>query len=314
MKTITLEQIEIIKAFEFESSLPTSVLEKDILITEILKELTKIKSIEIFFCGGTSLSKGYQLINRMSEDIDFKFFIPTNIASKTKKKQYRSQVKKELITIFNKMDFITKNTARDENKYLLFELEYESRFPMSVSLRPEIKVELTENTLLLSSTERPIQSFISMFLGRKPSFYFPCVTIQETILEKVLSFLRRIMVREMGYQRRDFDERLIRHVYDVAIIQHQQPSLIEELPIEIFQTLVNQDAEQFKHQYPEFYESPKRELKKGLVVFSERDEFQKYYEQFLQDLVLEESIYPFKKARDDFIRIANILIETLSFN
>ena len=33
--------------------------------------------VQPVFCGGTSLSKGYGLIQRMSEDIDFKLVLPT---------------------------------------------------------------------------------------------------------------------------------------------------------------------------------------------------------------------------------------------
>ena len=60
------------------SRLPPAILEKDLLIVKILGLLEAFnwgESIAVF-CGGTSLSKGYGLIERMSEDVDFKLQLP----------------------------------------------------------------------------------------------------------------------------------------------------------------------------------------------------------------------------------------------
>ena len=58
--------------------LDSSILEKDLLVTNILDILQGFNwgKFSIVFCGGTSLSKGYGLIKRMSEDIDFKVKVP----------------------------------------------------------------------------------------------------------------------------------------------------------------------------------------------------------------------------------------------
>ena len=58
--------------------LDPSILEKDVLITQVLGLLQNFNwdEFSIVFCGGTSLSKGYRLIDRMSEDIDFKIVVP----------------------------------------------------------------------------------------------------------------------------------------------------------------------------------------------------------------------------------------------
>ena len=56
--------------------LDISILEKDALVTEVIHTLTKafeqVPDYELVFCGGTALSKGYQVLDRMSEDVDFK--------------------------------------------------------------------------------------------------------------------------------------------------------------------------------------------------------------------------------------------------
>lgn len=48
------------------------VIEKDYYVTMILRFLSE-KMSNIVFKGGTSLSKGYKIINRFSEDIDITF-------------------------------------------------------------------------------------------------------------------------------------------------------------------------------------------------------------------------------------------------
>ena len=48
--------------------------EKDWYTTQVLKSLSEVDDSRfgLVFSGGTSLSKGYGLIDRFSEDIDFK--------------------------------------------------------------------------------------------------------------------------------------------------------------------------------------------------------------------------------------------------
>lgn len=54
--------------------IPGDFVRKDYYVTKAIQALTKIEN-EFFllvFQGGTSLSKGYQVINRLSEDADLK--------------------------------------------------------------------------------------------------------------------------------------------------------------------------------------------------------------------------------------------------
>ncbi|MGH2833110.1 MAG: nucleotidyl transferase AbiEii/AbiGii toxin family protein, partial [Solirubrobacteraceae bacterium] len=53
-----------------ESDLPNAFVEKDYWITEILRVIAATLSDRVIFKGGTSLSKGWELLDRFSEDID----------------------------------------------------------------------------------------------------------------------------------------------------------------------------------------------------------------------------------------------------
>lgn len=53
-----------------ESELPETFVEKDYWITEILRTIAMTLGERAIFKGGTSLSKGWDLLDRFSEDID----------------------------------------------------------------------------------------------------------------------------------------------------------------------------------------------------------------------------------------------------
>jgi predicted nucleotidyltransferase component of viral defense system len=53
-----------------ESELPETFVEKDYWITEILRTVATTLGERAIFKGGTSLSKGWDLLDRFSEDID----------------------------------------------------------------------------------------------------------------------------------------------------------------------------------------------------------------------------------------------------
>lgn len=70
MKEIGAAQRELIldAIGEGLSSLPAGVLEKDLLMTAALRTMADFPDpANLFFCGGTCLSKAHRLVRRMSE-------------------------------------------------------------------------------------------------------------------------------------------------------------------------------------------------------------------------------------------------------
>src|SRR5271168_4720208 len=53
-----------------------AIIEKDFFVTEALRIIAAVAGDKVIFKGGTSLSKGWNLIQRFSEDIDI-FFDPS---------------------------------------------------------------------------------------------------------------------------------------------------------------------------------------------------------------------------------------------
>ena len=54
--------------------LPESVIEKDYYVTQVIQTLSSIENeyFRLVFCGGTCLAKAHKVVQRMSEDVDFK--------------------------------------------------------------------------------------------------------------------------------------------------------------------------------------------------------------------------------------------------
>src|SRR5439155_4401699 len=65
------EQAILLAAEHFrERNLRPAIIEKDYYVTEALRVIANTSGDKIIFKGGTSLSKGWNLIQRFSEDID----------------------------------------------------------------------------------------------------------------------------------------------------------------------------------------------------------------------------------------------------
>lgn len=316
MKTITAREHDLILDVRNEglTSLPPGIFEKDLLITEVLRTVVAVDSdgIQLVFCGGTCLSKAHGLIERMSEDIDFKLVLPDGL-SRSARSRLLSQFKKRLAAVLEAAGFAVpaeQIVARDENSYVSLNLHYESRFAPVASLRPEIKVELNARPPILPTAALPIASMLDALIqAPKTGLQVECIGVEETLAEKVLSFLRRTAEARAGRNRADYDDRLVRHLYDVRVIARGREGLA--LPHEHFAAMVAGDAAQFRNQYPEFEEDPVGQMRVVLeALHQEADAFERDYLRFVDELVFGEAV-TFAEARAVFIELAERLIGQL---
>ena len=310
MKTITERERQLINAVVAEglTSLPAGALEKDLVITQALRGLAEAGTLDfpLVFCGGTCLSKAHGLIQRMSEDLDFKILVPADL-SRSALDRRLSQFKKYLITHFSNAGFhipAKEVMARDGNRYFSLMLHFESAFPKVASLRTEIQVEFTERPVSLATHLLPIRSLLAV-LANLPDqvFAMTCIGVEETLTEKILSLLRRTAEFLAGRHRGDYDSRLVRHLYDVHEILREYPHIASELSAALFSELVAADARQFGNQYPEFATNPNREMAIALAALKTDSRFRAFYASFLDDLVYGEAV-DFAAAISAFERVA----------
>lgn len=317
MKTITEDQRQLIHAVVAEglSSLPAGVLEKDLLITEVLASLAELACLAfpVVFCGGTCLSKAHGLIQRMSEDLDFKVLVPQGLSRSASSRQL-SHMKQTLAGHFSGGGFYVPAggiTARDENNYFSLMLHYQSAFSKVVSLRAEIQVEFTVRPVVLATQRLPIRSMLEVSAALPTqAFELTCVGIEETMAEKTLSLLRRTAEWLAERNRADFDPRLVRHLYDVHQIVRNHPKLPSALHPGLFATLVAADAAQFANQHPESARDPATEMARALELIKAEPLFRDHYGRFLSDLVFGETV-AFDAALTAFDGVATRLLAQL---
>ena len=111
------------------------------------------------FSGGTSLLKGWDLIKRFSEDIDFKVTMPpsaTKSEGRRARKTYHRRVLPALTS--NGFDLAGDPLVGNKSQFFAADFAYPSEFTARPGLRPHIRVEMSFYETALKSIARPIQS------------------------------------------------------------------------------------------------------------------------------------------------------------
>lgn len=312
MKTISQEELDAVAEVDQLglSVLSPSILEKDLLITDVLALLAVFDWDEIqpVFCGGTSLSKGYGLIERMSEDIDFKLVLPV-IWSRSHKKKQLSSLKHRLAIRMQEAGYGLPEegvTAKNENHYFCFDMGYESRFQLASALRPELKLDFTVNTPQMETATVQIKPLIASTIPwQSEAINHQAVAVPETVVEKVVSFLRRTASWHEQQKLDPHRDPLVRHLYDVHQLLTKLPrdSAAMQLQQQLFNKTVAVDKEKFGRRDPLFGDNPGNQLEKALAQLQSSSKIEELYERYVDELVWGQKV-AFKDARSGFTKLA----------
>lgn len=299
------------------TDLAPSILEKDLLITDVLGLLADFDwgDVQPVFCGGTSLSKGHGVLERMSEDIDFKLVLPEGWSRSLARRQL-SRLREQLVADLRQAGFDLPEvgiTALNENHYLCLALGYAPQFPLAAALRAELRLDFTVHAPLLDPVRVEVQSLLmTMMPLNEQGITHMAVSMPETLVEKVVSFLRRTAGWPEQLERNPDDEQLVRHLYDVYQLQSVLPSSAKAS--QQLQPLFNQtvagDLVKFGRQQPDFGRDPGGWLQKALVQLQTSGELEELYERFVGELVWGPPA-PFSAARDCFCVVAKELLAGL---
>ena len=171
------------------------------------------------FSGGTSLSKGWGIIKRFSEDIDFKIGLPPS-TNKSQTRRRRSLYGDSVVTALRAADFELSGEVRKGNNSQFFAADfiYPSSFAAPTGLRPHIRVEMTFSWPALPTQIRPVQSLISTFQNMLAEVEgFACVDPVETAADKLSALAWRTASRDR--QRENDDPSIVRHLHDLAALE-----------------------------------------------------------------------------------------------
>ncbi|MFM6008596.1 MAG: nucleotidyl transferase AbiEii/AbiGii toxin family protein [Sphaerospermopsis kisseleviana] len=122
-----------------------SFVEKDWYAMRIIAALITVDKLgmKLVFAGGTSLSKGFGLIQRFSEDLDFKVILPILEPTRNERSKYKNEI---LDVIRNSSSDWALNEneikARDKNSQVTCSITYQQNFKQDIALRPYIKLDI----------------------------------------------------------------------------------------------------------------------------------------------------------------------------
>lgn len=320
MKQLAPDQIELIDAVIAEGAagdISPGVLEKDVHVTDALEALMRLSHdhVRLAFCGGTNLSKAHHLIERMSEDVDIKVVLDDDHGlNKTRLRAHLSELKDKVAEKLVGLGFeemADKRRALNDNRYFASHWTYASHYDHDASLRPYLSLELTVRTPRHGTVNKPIGYLVNKLAGQPtPRLHLDCVTIEETLSEKVISFLRRYSQNRAGEMRQSWDKALVRHIYDVYCIHLQDSSVLPRAGLQ-FKALVDYDVVEFGKQYEAFAKDPKQVLFDALAQAETDAQLQDEYQQHLLPLVFGRVRPSYPEAFQVFKHCAESLLPAL---
>ncbi|EPQ9983004.1 TPA: nucleotidyl transferase AbiEii/AbiGii toxin family protein [Vibrio vulnificus] len=313
MNALKQQFLEVSDALELGNP---AIIEKDFWVVALLAELAKVSPEyhQMVFSGGTALAKSNVKILRMSEDVDIKL-IPNQAfdeLSRAKKKGVRKAWVNEIeqAIIHSERFTVETRSVRDEYRYVEFELRYPQQFSQVPCLRPIIKLELIETIPLLDVESRSIQSLVAeLYQQPHEVSSFDCVSVYATLVEKIISMLRRTMSVKRNTERSD-DVALVRHIYDVHCITKLTMSELNSID-GLFKAVLEEDIARFGNQHAEFVANPKQELQLGLKELEENPIFRQRFQDFVTPMVFNTEPHDFDTCFTSFKRIAASLIEKI---
>lgn len=270
-----------------------ALVEKDVHVLRAIRALLAVDAapFTLVFGGGTALARAHKLVQRMSEDVDFKI-VPTPAApvSRSGLHRQRSALRDRVTTALQAAGFAfdPKDAvrSRDESSYTIFQLPYTAG-GAGEGLRPTIQIELKHATLRLPRVTLPVSSFIAEALNRAPEVpAIACMNVTETAAEKLVSLTRRTAMDLAGLSR-DFDPALVRHIYDLHVLRdHVDRGTV----IALARDIAAADADEFRNQYPAYHTDIAGETHKALDALRTDPVHRLRYDRFLAIMVYGEQV------------------------
>ncbi|HAU1107341.1 TPA: nucleotidyl transferase AbiEii/AbiGii toxin family protein [Legionella pneumophila] len=209
--------------------LPADFIRKDYFVTKAIRLLVGISNdyFELVFQGGTSLSKGYGVISRLSEDIDFRIISKPaclNLGKDARRRELRLFRHALVASLINAGFDVQPKDIKVfyEGRYMSIRASFDGAQGI-VYLKPHIAIDCFLGTLELDPEIRNISSMVKVTLGDAECdhqyFPVPCVALDETAAEKWVALSRRIV--DSNETTRGSDKHLVRHLYDLHQLQQQ---------------------------------------------------------------------------------------------
>lgn len=274
---------DLVRGIAADLAVDPAFVEKDWAAVQVIAAIAELKidGFRPVFSGGTCLSKAYGLIQRFSEDVDFKAVLPEAVPSRNAARKMRSAYRESAIAALVSRGWrIVGDSIQigNDSQYFAFHVEYDFSVDPPLSLRPHVQVEMTLRPPSLPHEERSVQSFVCSARREVPEVpVIACISPLETAADKLSALVWRILNDANDADRRD--RNLVRHLHDLAalsdLVRGQAP--FRELAV----VLLDSDAARIQDA-PEWSErSSKSRLARALEILETNDIYRDDYEKFV---------------------------------
>lgn len=281
-------------------------LEKDYHVSRIIKALSEFKDVkfEPIFCGGTSLLKAYKLINRFSEDIDFRIINRcSEQIGRSERKKYREKLLNDLDRLNDVEVLYDTLISRDNSRFFSVMLNYPKRFGEHVSIRSEVKLDGTfVQSPLLGLAPMQITPIIGDYMKTGVSCSIRCISLRETTADKCSALVWRVLNRIRNHK--EDDKTIIRHLYDLCtLINHFENDL---------ETILEEACRKYEIDHKRGSAAPENygeALTQVLQILISDSQYREEYEQFVLSMCFGASSPPSYNDAIDVIKKFESLIK-----
>ncbi len=274
--------------------IPADFIIKDYYVTLAIQALTRIKDpyFDLIFQGGTSLAKGHRVINRLSEDIDFRVTLKpeaTTLGKEVRRKRLRDFRHALVETLKNTGFIVAKEQIKVfyEGRFMSIRASYKDSSNITY-LKPHIAIDCFVGELLLAPQITSITSLIKTTLEQECTHYsanIPCVALDETAAEKWVALTRRIANSQE--KERDTDKHLVRHIYDLHQLQSKR--LLNGEYKNLVRTIIKKDISIFKKHNTAYIKNPIKASQEALATLSSDFQWPRNWDEFCNQMVYEDN-------------------------
>lgn len=309
------ETKEIIEATSIKLNINPSAVEKDLYVTKVIELMSAIKNdhFNLYFQGGTCLAKAYKIIQRMSEDCDFRIQLnpSSSLKSKDAKRKALREFRYAIIDTLNRNGFNISDDElhiRNEGQFMSIRTAYPSEFIAAKTMKPYLALEFFLGTVKLPTESKWVTTLIQQTFSETlddPAIQAHCVAVTETAAEKWVALTRRVATALHRNHYRD--PNLVRHLYDLYKINQNGRFINEEFKC-IVSEIIAADREQFKNHNKDYYENPVGEIKRTLNELERDYAWRECWDQFTHVMVFDKHKPTYKEALQNLHIISEELI------
>jgi hypothetical protein len=198
-----------------------------------------------------------------------------------------------------------------------FEAQYATHFEHNAAMRANMLLEFNFTALSLPSVEIEIGLLFNALAGHVDTnkLKMQCVSLQEAVVEKLISFPRRLAMHLADPAKREFDSTLVRHIFDVYAIVNRMPDTHQAEGLKpLLLIAMDKDARDFSNQHPQFLSNPIKKMNKAMRVARDNVVYKNMYESFVDAMVYGDDIPSFDSVLTCFNQVLTFVMPPCTLN